>query len=132
VQQGEPLSDREVQVLHGVARGLSNAEIGAELFLAEDTVKCHLRRVGVKLGTTGRAHAVVRALQVGYLTLRAPRRDSGSSGVEIGPQAAVQRVTRLLAGWQQAPPPPPHLAGHHWQQCITQLAHALNDQERAA
>jgi DNA-binding CsgD family transcriptional regulator len=131
VQQGEPLSDREAQVVRGVARGLLNAEIGAELFIAEDTVKTHLRRASVKLGATGRAHVVTRALQEGVLALRAPRAASGSRGVEIGPQAAVQRVTRLLADWQQAPPPPPHLAGHRWQQCITQLAHAL-DQELAA
>lgn len=132
VQLGEPLSDREVQVVRGVARGLLNAEIGAELFIAEDTVKTHLRRASLKLGATGRAHVVARAFQAGVLTFRAPRTASGSRGVEIGPQAAVQRVARLLADWQQIPPPPPHLAGHRWQQCITQLAHALTDQERAA
>ncbi|WP_258172037.1 response regulator transcription factor [Kytococcus sedentarius] len=44
-----PLSEREREVVGAVARGLSNAEIAAELFLSEATVKAHLAHVVTKL-----------------------------------------------------------------------------------
>ncbi len=58
------LTEREVQVLTGMSRGRSNAEIGRELFLSEDTVKTHARRLFRKLGAADRAQAVA----VGYRT----------------------------------------------------------------
>ena len=64
---GERLTVRELEVLGGVARGLSNSEIGAELFIAEATVKTHLLRVFTKLGVTDRTRAVTVALQRGLI-----------------------------------------------------------------
>lgn len=61
------LSVREQQVLEGITRGLSNAEIGRELFLAEDTVKTHARRLYRKLGATDRAGAVANGFRWGLL-----------------------------------------------------------------
>ena len=58
---------RELEVLGGVARGLSNAEIGRELFIGEATVKTHLQRVFAKLGVDDRTHAVTVALKRGLL-----------------------------------------------------------------
>ncbi|NED87787.1 response regulator transcription factor, partial [Streptomyces sp. SID11233] len=52
------LTAREIQVLEGMSHGRSNAEIGRELFLSEDTVKTHARRLFKKLGASDRAHAV--------------------------------------------------------------------------
>lgn len=52
------LTERELQVLEGMGRGCSNAEIGKELFLSEDTVKTHARRLFRKLGAADRAQAV--------------------------------------------------------------------------
>lgn len=52
------LSEREIQVLDGMSRGLSNSEIGRELYLSEDTVKTHARRLYRKLGAADRAQAV--------------------------------------------------------------------------
>ena len=60
--QAPSLTEREVQVLTGMGRGRSNAEIGKELFLSEDTVKTHARRLFRKLGAADRAQAVA----VGY------------------------------------------------------------------
>lgn len=61
------LSARELEVLAGVARGLSNAAIGRELFIAEATVKTHLLRTFTKLGVDDRTRAVTIAIQRGIL-----------------------------------------------------------------
>lgn len=58
---------REAQVLGLVARGLSNAEVGRELFIAEATVKTHLIRAFTKLGVTDRTAAVTVARERGWL-----------------------------------------------------------------
>jgi len=63
----EPVTPREVEVLRCVARGLSNAEIGRELFIGEATVKTHLLRVFAKLGVGDRTRAVTVAMELGVL-----------------------------------------------------------------
>jgi DNA-binding NarL/FixJ family response regulator len=62
------LTSREVDVLDAVADGLSNADIGKRLVIAEATVKTHLLRVFAKLDVSDRTHAVVVALERGLLT----------------------------------------------------------------
>jgi DNA-binding NarL/FixJ family response regulator len=57
------LTDRERQVLTLVAEGRSNEEIGAELMLAAETVRTHVRNAMKRLGTHTRAHAVFEALR---------------------------------------------------------------------
>ncbi len=58
---------RELEVLAGVARGLTNAEIGRALFIGEATVKTHLLRVFAKLGVDDRTRAVMVAVERGLL-----------------------------------------------------------------
>jgi ATP/maltotriose-dependent transcriptional regulator MalT len=58
-----------VEVLGCVARGLSNAEIGRELFIGEATVKTHLLRAFEKLQVTDRTAAVTAAYRLGLLDL---------------------------------------------------------------
>ncbi|MFK4086328.1 response regulator [Kribbella sp. NPDC020789] len=60
-------SPRELQVLAAVARGLSNAEIGRELYIGEATVKTHLQRLFTKLDVDDRTRAVTVALELGLL-----------------------------------------------------------------
>lgn len=62
-----PLTKREIEVLIGMSNGRSNAQIGAELFLSEDTVKTHARRLFRKLGAKDRAQAVAIGLRRGLI-----------------------------------------------------------------
>jgi DNA-binding NarL/FixJ family response regulator len=62
------LTERELQVLRGMADGRSNAEIGRDLFVSEDTVKTHARRLFRKLGARDRAHAVAAGFRQGLVT----------------------------------------------------------------
>jgi DNA-binding NarL/FixJ family response regulator len=67
--EGTPpaLTERELQVLTGMGRGKSNAEIGRELYLSEDTVKTHARRLFRKLSAADRAQAVALGFRWGLV-----------------------------------------------------------------
>jgi LuxR family maltose regulon positive regulatory protein len=63
----EPLSERELQVLHLIAEGLTNREIAARLFLSLNTVKGHTRNIYGKLNVHSRTQAVARAQALGLI-----------------------------------------------------------------
>lgn len=63
----DPLSQRELEVLALIAKGLSNREIGAQLFVAVDTVKGHNRRIFEKLHVSRRTEAIARAQKLNLL-----------------------------------------------------------------
>jgi DNA-binding NarL/FixJ family response regulator len=81
------LTDREREVLAVVARGLSNADIGRELFMSEATVKAHVSRLLVKLDAANRVQVAILAHDAGYSTSRQP--------------AKGKPVARCREGWGQ-------------------------------
>ena len=72
VRAEEALTGREIEVLELVARGSSNADVAARLFISEATVKTHLLHIFGKLGVDDRTAAVVSAMERGIIAL--PRR----------------------------------------------------------
>jgi len=65
--KGPELTEREVQVLRGMAAGKSNAQIGRELYLSEDTIKTHARRLFRKMRVNDRAQAVASGFRQGLV-----------------------------------------------------------------
>jgi two-component system NarL family response regulator len=66
---GPRLTDREMQVLRLVARGMANKDIAAELYISENTVKNHVRNILEKLQLHSRMEAVVYAVREKLLDL---------------------------------------------------------------
>ena len=66
--RGQPLTEREIDVLRLVADGLSNNDIAGRLYISAQTVKTHLERICTKLSVSGRAAAVKRGIETGALS----------------------------------------------------------------
>jgi len=65
----EPLSDREVEVLRHLVDGNRNRDIAEKLFIAEETVKAHMKHIMYKLGANDRTQALAIALRRGVIQL---------------------------------------------------------------
>jgi DNA-binding NarL/FixJ family response regulator len=66
---GDPLTEREIEVLRRIAEGDRNRDIGERLGIAEDTVKVHVKRIMDKLGAKDRTQAVAIGIRRGVITL---------------------------------------------------------------
>lgn len=63
----EPLTDREIEILHLIAQGLTNRQIAVRLYISAGTVKVHANNIYAKLGVNSRTSAVARARLLGLL-----------------------------------------------------------------
>lgn len=74
----DALSSRELEVLRTVAAGCSNKIVADRLGISEDTVKGHIKNILAKLGANDRTHAVLIALERGYLSAGSSTKPSRS------------------------------------------------------
>lgn len=66
---GEPLSEREIEIVELVAAGLTNREIAIRTYLSPNTVKVHLRNIFTKTGVASRTELTVLAMQEGWIAI---------------------------------------------------------------
>jgi len=96
-EHGEPLTDREREVLELVATGITNREVAQELFISVNTVKVHLRNVYTKLGADSRTEATIIAVREGWISVGEDEGASAEMSVGVGEAATERRL----------PPAPP-------------------------
>lgn len=95
------LTEREREVMRLVARGRTNAEIAAELYLGEGTVKGHLTGILGKLGLRNRAQVVVAAYESGMV--RVGETPPGEAGRDSGSVASTDQVPRAVGPARNRP-----------------------------
>lgn len=108
VNKKQELSPREFEVLVGISEGLTNSQIGKDLFLSENTIKTHARIMFKKLGARDRAHAVTLAFKTGLLSA-AGHADSVDRIVECLREFAQENI-RLRAAADACACPRPSAA----------------------
>jgi DNA-binding CsgD family transcriptional regulator/N-acetylneuraminic acid mutarotase len=87
-EYGEPLSEREIELLQLVATGVTNREVAQQLSISVNTVKVHLRNVYAKLGAESRTEATMIAVREGWVTVEGVEGE-GAPGAEGELQAPV-------------------------------------------
>ena len=69
ILEGDPLTDREIELLYLMAQGKTAKTAGEELFLSTDTVKGYNKRIVAKLGAKNMVNAVVLAIGTGVIDI---------------------------------------------------------------
>lgn len=117
-EHGEPLSDRELDVLKRLAAGESNKAIADGLSISPYTVKTHLRNIYSKLGVSTRTEAMTVALQQGVLTVPggvdAPHEEAPDVAARPVAAVAVPSNGATPAVFPPAAPAAPGAHAHRW------------------
>ncbi len=102
-KRGEPLTERELQVMRGIAAGKRNAAIGKEMFVSEDRIKSYAREIFIKLGARNRTDAAA----IWLLRSVGASGSAGSSGTSVDlpladllaalPSAAKQGIPTIMS-----------------------------------
>lgn len=92
------LNERELEVIHLLAEGLSNKEIGSRLYLAVNTVKWYISQINSKLGTINRKEIVERAITLNLLNPSESRKTNlpYSTNSFIGRDADLDALTHIF------------------------------------
>ncbi|MCX7683078.1 MAG: LuxR C-terminal-related transcriptional regulator, partial [Anaerolineae bacterium] len=103
---GEPLTEREIELLRMVATGATNRQIAYRLHISVNTVKVHLRNIFVKLGAESRTEATMIAVREGWVVVDRPP-ETGEEEPEAEDEAAVAPLSQLLPQTTTQEPPLP-------------------------
>lgn len=90
---GSDLTPRELQVLRLVADGMTDGQIGRQLFISADTVGSHMYRIRIRLGESSRAAVVRAAFERGVL--RIPAEELVRQARELDQRMREQRLAKV-------------------------------------
>src|SRR5512136_2021911 len=89
LQDGNGLSEREVEILRLVATGVGNKEIAQKLSISPNTVKVHLRNIFAKIGAASRTEAAMYAARAGLVVLPpSTAQDMGLAAASSSPEVS--------------------------------------------
>ena len=109
-EHGEPLTEREAELLQLVATGATNRQIGHALHISVNTVKVHVRNILAKLGASSRTEATMIAIKEGWVIVEGaeePRGDDVPPAASSSPGAAAEDGGTADAVAPTQPPSPP-------------------------
>ncbi len=101
VEYGEPLSERELEMVVLVAEGLTNREIAAQVYLSPNTVKVHLRNIFTKTGVASRTELSILAVREGWISV--PEAAAETAPVEVAVAVPAGETVVEPAGTATAP-----------------------------
>ncbi|MCS6774852.1 MAG: LuxR C-terminal-related transcriptional regulator, partial [Thermoflexales bacterium] len=111
-EPGEPLTERELEIVRLLATGAANKEIAAKLHISPNTVRVHLRNIFTKLEAQSRTEVTMIAVRNGWIALDIPRHsgestEAGEEGAELAPsQGRAQSALPVLVAPDPRPLPP--------------------------
>jgi DNA-binding CsgD family transcriptional regulator len=109
VEPGEPLTERELEVVRLLATGISNKEIAARLHISTNTVRVHLRNIFAKLEAQSRTEVTMIAVRNGWISISAPE-GAEAALVEAEDTDAANQPAAVMVQVAPDPQAPPALA----------------------